>query len=175
MKKTKKLFLILMFSTQTVAICAQLPEKLTPQFTLTVSEYRQDQAPGAYRVRILATNTSNEDLHLDGCAPRRGLYSLSVAYDGVPIAEKDAAARHQREDRMRHTVCTSSSINDLIKPGKAHEDILGVTGEYDMSRPGTYEITVSRETLPDDPMKSVTVKSNTIIIVVPDPPADEPK
>jgi hypothetical protein len=44
-----------------------------------------------------------------------------------------------------------------------------------MSQPGTYEITVSRETDTGHPDKSVSVKSNTLTIVVPEPEAAEPK
>jgi hypothetical protein len=35
--------------------------------------------------------------------------------------------------------------------------------------PGTYEIAVTRETDRDHPEKSVTVKSNTLTVVVPQP------
>jgi hypothetical protein len=38
-----------------------------------------------------------------------------------------------------------------------------------MTVPGTYEITVTRETDRWNPEKSVTVKSNTLTIVVPEP------
>ena len=44
-----------------------------------------------------------------------------------------------------------------------------------MTVPGTYEITVTRETFPWNPEKSVTVKSNTITIVVPEPEANAPQ
>jgi len=44
-----------------------------------------------------------------------------------------------------------------------------------MTVPGTYEITVTRETDPWNLAKSVTVKSNTLTIVVPEPGADTPK
>jgi hypothetical protein len=40
-----------------------------------------------------------------------------------------------------------------------------------MTKPGTYTISVSKETFPWNPEKSVTVKSNTITIVVPKPEA----
>jgi hypothetical protein len=43
-----------------------------------------------------------------------------------------------------------------------------------MSDPGTYEVTVSRETDPDHPDRSVTVKSNTITITVPEPETEAP-
>jgi len=48
---------------------------------------------------------------------------------------------------------------------------LWVSSEYDMTVPGTYEITVTRETDRWNPNKSVTIRSNTITIVVPPPPA----
>jgi hypothetical protein len=44
-----------------------------------------------------------------------------------------------------------------------------------MSVPGTYEITVTRETDRWNPEKSVTVKSNTLTIVAPEPSAAAPQ
>jgi len=89
--------------------------------------------------------------------------------DGVPLVEKNAEARKQREGKMRRSWCASASAKDILKPGDSYQDILGVTGVFDISSPGAYEIAVSRDTAPDDPDKSVTVKSNTITIVVPEP------
>jgi hypothetical protein len=52
---------------------------------------------------------------------------------------------------------------------------LWVSSEYDLTAPGTYEITVTRETDRWHPERSVTVKSNTITIVVPEPEAGAAK
>ena len=52
---------------------------------------------------------------------------------------------------------------------------LEISGYFDMTKPGTYTITVSKETYPNDPSKSATVWSNTITIVVPKPGTETPK
>ena len=62
-----------------------------------------------------------------------------------------------------------NGITRGIDPGKVVKFTLWVSSEYDMTVPGTYEITVTRETDRWNPEKSVTVKSNTITIVVPEP------
>lgn len=98
----------------------------------------------------------------------------------MPLVEQEQAKeKHQNQAKMRHTICTSSFADDSVQPGDARGDIFVFAGPhgYDMTKPGIYEVTVSRETAPDDPAKSVTVKSNTITITVPrpDPPAEEPK
>jgi hypothetical protein len=49
---------------------------------------------------------------------------------------------------------------------------VSLAAKYDVSRPGTYEVTVSRETDPDHPDKSVMVKSNTLTVIVPNAGAD---
>lgn len=170
MKKLGSQFLVLIFAMQAAVLCAQAPEKQAPRFTLAISDYRHDwRGPGRYRVRVIITNTSKEAFHVDGCATQRGLYKLTVLYNGVPLEEQDAEARRRNEARMKHTMCMSSATSDKLPPAGTTEDYLSLGGRYDMSKPGTYEITVSRETFPDNPEKSVTVKSNTITIVVPDP------
>jgi len=167
--------LAFLFAIGTGTLCAQTPKKAAPRFTLTISEYRQDRAPGSYRLRVISTNTSNKPLHLDGCAASRGWYKISVMLNGVPLTEKDEEARHLREVKMRRAWCASASANDLLELGGSLQDILGVTGAFDMSAPGTYEITVGRETDPEHAETSVTVRSNVLTIEVPEPGDTEPK
>jgi len=143
-----------------------------PQFALNISEYRHDgRGPGKHRLRIVITNVSSEPLHLGGCATLRGLYVVTIVYNGVPIVEQDPAARRAGEAKMKQTPCATGAPSDIISPGGSNEEILSLTGPfaYDMSRPGTYEIALSRDSDPDHPEKSVTVKSNTLTIVVPEP------
>jgi hypothetical protein len=155
-----------------VVLLAQTGQKPAPRFTLTISEYRKERAPGTYRIRLMETNISNEDLRVGPCAVERGMYNLSVVYDGVLMEERDVPARNLMEERERHTPCTSGSGYSPLKPRQSYVSFaLGLSWRYDMTNPGTYEITVSRETDPDHPEKSVTVKSNTLIIVVPEPGA----
>jgi hypothetical protein len=175
MKKPATYFLVLIFAVQAVALCAQTGQKPAPRFTLTISEYRKERAPGTYRIRLIETNISNEDLRVGPCAVERGMYNLSVAYDGVLMEERDVLAQHLKEERERRTPCTSGAAWDLLKPGQSYVSLAIGLSRYDMTNPGAYEITVSRETDPDHPEKSVTVKSNTLTIVVSEPGEAAPK
>jgi len=178
-KTLTSIIIALIVALQAIALPAQTPEKIEPWFTLTISEYRHDNfGPGIHRVEVALTNTSKEAHHWEGCAVLKGYYSASVTYNGVPLVEQEQAnEKHQNQEKMRHAGCTSSFAEDNVRPGDARGDIFVFAGPhgYDMSKPGTYEVTVSRETAPDDPARSVTVKSNTITIVVPEPEADASK
>ncbi|UWZ84100.1 hypothetical protein [Occallatibacter riparius] len=74
---------------------------------------------------------------------------------------------------MRRAYC-KLDLPGKIPPGYTSYDYLLVGGRYDMSKPGKYEITIARETDPDHPGQSVTVTSNTLAILVPDPTATTP-
>lgn len=181
MRRLTSFSIVLVVVLQAISLCAQSTGKSEPWFSLEIAEWRHDSfGPGVHRVRVIVKNVSNEDHHLEGCSVSRGYYKISVAYNGVQLEEeKGAAERHLNEAKMRREYCSSSSTSDKFPPGGSTDDYLVVSGpnKYDMSRPGTYEITVSRETLPDDLTNSVTVKSNTITITVlpPDSPAENAK
>jgi len=102
---------------------------------------------------------------------------MIVLLDGAPAEETDSM-RDLREERhpTKPTLWAGSVPRPAtIKPGKSITFPLEIRGYFDMTKPGTYTITVSQETFPSDPEKSVTVKSNTLTIVVPEPEADAPK
>ena len=181
-------FLVLLLAMQAAALCAQTSETRGSGFTLTVLE-NHDLGPRFNRVTVRMTNISNDVMTEPGCAQWRGLYVLSVLYNGVPLKEKDAAARRVREAKNAQ-FCTQELGINKIEPGESIDHWFGVSSIYDVSRPGTYEVTVSKETdpkpdasrpgtylerAPGDPDRSVTVKSNTIMIVVSKPEADAPK
>jgi hypothetical protein len=159
---------------QAIAACAQIPEKVEPQFTLTISEYHHELGPRFNRVSVIVRNISSEVFFEPGCSDMRDLFRVSVFYNGVSMDEKDAAARHRGEAEQA-AFCTHELGLNPIKPGESFQVFLDLADRYDLSRPGTYEVTVSRETDPDHPEKSVTVKSNTITIVVPEPGETAPK
>jgi hypothetical protein len=189
MRKHALCFLVLVFALRTVALCAQTREDSEQGFTLTISEWHGGLPPSYHWLSVLVTNKSNEPITEPGCSEVRGLYVTSVLYNGVPLEEKDAIARRAREAKDAR-FCTRELGINKIKPGESFEHILRIGGIYDMSRPGTYEITVSRETdpkpdvsrpgtylerAPGDPDRSVTVNSNTLIVAVPEPKAVKPK
>lgn len=117
------------------------------------------------------TNTSNEELRLEGCAAACGFYKASVVYGGVALEEQDAVARRLHEDKMRHTPRKFGDI--VLKPGETSNDSLLVSGMsvtgpvgYDMSKPGAYDVTVERMASAEDSETGVTVRSNTITVTV---------
>jgi GH15 family glucan-1,4-alpha-glucosidase len=74
--------------------------------------------------------------------------------------------------KVHHTEADScNGITRGINPGESVKFRLWASSQYDMTVPGTYEITVTRETDRWNPEKSVTVKSNTLTFVVPEPGA----
>jgi len=159
---------------QTVALCAQAPQKPEPQFTLTISEYHHEFGPGLHRLTLVETNISKQIITEPGCVETRGWFTVAVLYNGAPLKEKDEAGRRQSETEQGQLCNFGLGINE-IQPGESRKHWVSVDAKYDVSRPGIYEVTVSRETDPDHPEKSVTVKSNTLTIVVPEPGETAPK
>jgi len=183
MKRLASYLLAPMLVMQTAVICAQTPEKPKPGFTLTISGGNEDSYyKGMYGIAVIETNISNAAIREGGCLPLafRAGFSISVAYNGVPLEmdETKPTVLNLRKHQKHPVPCNGSMFSHEAQPGGgpqgAFEDDLPLSTLYDMSKPGTYEVTVSKETFPHDPTKSVTVKSNTITIVVPEPGAAEP-
>jgi hypothetical protein len=105
---------------------------------------------------------------------------MHVLLDGAPAEETDNM-RALRE--QRHPTKVSKYPNQggsyrsptTINAGKSFTVPLPIADYFDMTKPGTYTITVSKETFPDDPARSLTVWSNTIEIVVPQPAVVAPQ
>jgi hypothetical protein len=55
----------------------------------------------------------------------------------------------------------------VLKPTESLTTTLDVSDYYDMTRPGTYQVTVTRQSQPLNPSYSTLVQSNTISIAVP--------
>jgi hypothetical protein len=167
---------------QTAVICAQMVEKPKPRFTLTISGGADAYRKGVYDLAVIETNISNEAIREGGCLPlafRAGV-SVSVVYNGVLLKmdETKPMVLNLRRHQLHPVPCSGSMFSHEAQAGGgpegAFEDDLPLSMLYDMSKPGTYEVTVSKETLPHDREKSVTVKSNTLTIIVPEPEAAEP-
>jgi hypothetical protein len=169
MRKLASYFAVMIFATQAFAAHSQSSDKTEPQFTLTISSYNGAEfGPGLDRILVKETNISNNVIYDPGCLEARGLITVSVFYNGLPLEERDAARRRHWEKHYSQ-YCTSGGGVNGIKPGKSGEYLVSVAFKYDVSRPGTYDISVTMESDPDHPEKSVTVKSNTITVVVPEP------
>jgi hypothetical protein len=175
MRKTAFYFLFLLLAMQTAVLRAQNFQKQTPKFTLAIFLYQpgggHSATPGQpefRKIRVEETNISNEAFFEEGgCLEDQGVFRISVLYNGALLEEKDAAARKKREADAKLERCGTKGFE--AKPGDSWTRYLSIVWDYPMCKPGTYEITVSRETDPLHPEKSVTVKSNTLTIVVPEP------
>lgn len=100
------------------------------------------------------------------------MYNLEVLYNGVPV--KETEAQKERRKKLEAGDCShggGSAVAELTKPGETRQDIL----YYYTAKPGTYEITATKETFPGHLERSVTVRSNTLTIVVPSPGHVAPK
>ena len=174
--KKSPVFVVFMLCASVCLLMAQKEDRKSPWFSLSISDYRHDwRGPGMYRLQIGLTNISNEPRHSDGCAVLRGLYTTMVAHNGIRIEERNGADRRRREAEIRRAYC-KLDLPGRIPPGHTSYDYLLIGGtRFDMSKPGKYEITVSRETDPDHPDQSTTVTSNTLVILVPNETATTPK
>ena len=110
-------------------------------------------------------NISKGEDHIGTCA-QEGAFYLKILFNGVDVTK----------DYPQHTgirgalPCIGIPSASVLKPGQSKHGYL----EYDVSKPGTYEFTVEQDSFSDDPAKNVTVKSNTITIVVPEPGSAKP-
>ena len=164
--KKLALYFLLAGSGMQSAVHGQVPNpeatRPAPGFTLTLSEGHRGSIASTYQVLVVKlTNVSNEVMHRAVCDSFGGLYDIKVVYNGFPV-EKTAAQREWRK-RMDTGPCDGgSAIMENTDPGGTRHDTL----YYNTPKPGTYEFTVTKETFPGEPEKSVTVRSNTITIVV---------
>lgn len=154
---------------------AQTEGDSKPGFTLVISMVRRGgMPPNTHYVLVSQKNTSNRVNNEPSCMAYRGMYDFTVTYNGMPMEETDAV-RHLKMTREVRNCGSGPRPQRLTRPGESMELELAVTDYYDMSRPGVYEITVTKETDPDHPDKSITVKSNTLTIVVPEPGVETPQ
>jgi hypothetical protein len=172
MRKQVLKLLVAIFALQLiVGICAA-QEKTAPGFTLAISEARGffESAPGVRALDVNMTNTSNEEIR-EACPVVYRMFNLSVTYEGVPMQEKEAVQQHRK--RGEFNSCSSEQLLKPLQPGEHRRSLMYISDFYEMSKPGQYEVTVAKETNPNDPQKSVTVTSNTITMVVTEKQAKE--
>jgi hypothetical protein len=170
-------FFALLLTMQSVSLCAQTTQKTEPKFTLTIFDDSRPGGDGGYPFWALGveeTNISNETIVEKGCLEFHGVFNILILHNGIPVKERDIATRKKREAEWKLTGCKALAYNE-IRPGESWTRYLTFGWDYPLSEPGTYEITVTRETDPEHPDKSVTVRSNTITITVPEPEATAPQ
>jgi hypothetical protein len=191
MNKIGSKFLTLIFAIQTITLCAQTTERPKPWFSLSIEATDPSNPPEHYTadrqvVMVTFTNISDED-HSYSCNMEQACgVDMHVLLDGAPTKETEGMhvlreARHPTKPaRQMNGVSApqwSGSVQapHTLKPGKSVTRPLAIADYFDMTKSGTYTITVSQETFPYDPAKSVTVWSNTITIFVPKPGVTAPK
>jgi hypothetical protein len=176
---------VLVLLSSALALHAQAPEKSAPKFALSIGEEQLSHGYSATDHELLVKYTNVSDVvQKDGCAVTPGEYKMVVLRDGSPAEKRKTRSENTDESQDRgktntyrikvhHTEADSChGVDRGLNPGESVRFTLWVSSEYDMTVPGTYEITVTRETDRWNPEKSVTVKSNTLTIVVPEPGAD---
>jgi hypothetical protein len=168
MKKLAPYFAAMILAAQAIGACAQTSGRPEPGFTLTLSEGHRGSTVAYQQVLVVKlTNISKEVMHRTMCDSFGGLYNLEVVYNGVPVEKTDAELKWKKQHEAGECY-NGSAVPEQTKPGESRYDTL----YYNTIKPGTYEITVTGETFPGEPEKSVTVKSNTLTIVVPEPRVD---
>lgn len=176
--------IVLMLLSLSAALFAQTTQLQALRFSLAIEEEQLSSLAGYqptdHELIVKYTNISDA-VQWDPCVVSPWEYKVAVLRDGTPIEKRSAhkkvteehlppgAIKLELDDRK---VCSATS---RLKPGETVRFTLWVSSDYDMTVPGTYDITVTRETDPWNPEKSVTVKSNTLTIVVPEPGADSSK
>ena len=179
------ILLALVFLSSAVILFAQTQGSTNPTFALAIEEkpLEAENAPGTRMLLVKYTNISDV-IQKDGCVVTPVVYKIVVLRNGLPAEKRKTHSKNADESqdqgktntyriKVHHTEADSChGVDRGLNPGESVKFTLWVSSEYDMTVPGTYEITVTRETDRWNPEKSVTVKSNTLTIVVLEPGAD---
>jgi hypothetical protein len=182
MKILVRLFVLALLASA-VSPLAQTPEKPAPRFALAIEEkpLEAENTPGTLILLVKYTNVSDV-VQKDGCVVTPAAYSILAMHDGLPADKRKPRSEENEESsdprRIKVNRTEADSCNGItrgIGPKETVKFALWVSSRYDMTVPGIYEITVTRETDQWNPEKSVTVKSNTLTIIVPEPGAAEPQ
>jgi len=176
-KSTVANWLVLLFAIQVAPLFGQSnDESGKAGFTLTLS-YHYDHSTferNVIALDVTLTNTSKETMYESPCAAFGGLYEVVVVHNGVPVDEnsEERAHREQMErGEAKGGVCMGSDPGRHAAPGKTLKDIL----RWGTDKHGTYQFTVQRKAFPRSSSQSVTVRSNTVTVIVPEPEGSEPK
>jgi hypothetical protein len=173
-RKVSGLFALL-FVIQASILLSQQGEKANAEFQLSLSvKGRIGSLPPTYVSLIVKyTNTSKGMIFETPCAAFGGLYRISAVLDGAPVEESEVARKERADTEAAEAKggrCEGSNPGRQVAPGEYLENTL----YYNAAKPGRYEFTVERRTFPKDPDKSVTIKSNTVTVVMPEPVTEKP-
>jgi hypothetical protein len=170
MRMLPSLFLTVIIATHLTAAFAQENETIEAEYTITLRRWAQGEFPaGFYGVLVELTKTSNESIREKFCPNQNNGYNFSVLFNDVAMEELPRIQELKKEGALNG--CGAHGVMANLKPGDSHPYWMPISNYYDMSKPGTYQITVTRETVPGYLLISTTVKSNTVTIAVPEPKA----
>lgn len=163
MKKNQSI-LVTLLAAGSLLSAAQTPGKPAPEFSLGLST-ANGLKPGEIRLVPIYTNITDSPGSGRTCA-EVNLYYLEIFYNGVDITQ----SYHQETGLRGAEPCGAGPSKGAIPAPRA---ILHGTLWYTPDKPGTYQFTVVQDTYPGDPSKNVSVRSNTVTIVVPQPASTE--
>jgi hypothetical protein len=171
MRRLASRFLVLLFAMQAPILLAQVLEKPKPSFALSIEEDKDAARAntGLHRVLVKYTQVTNGQ-ELVFHEEAKGMYKMIVLRDGVPAAETDAMRELRRihfADGIPTGIFPGVGIQAQLKIGESRTIGLDVSDYYDMTSPGAYRITVTRNTDPWDLPDNLKVSSNTITVLVP--------
>jgi hypothetical protein len=166
-RRSVTLLLVLM---QSVVFQGQQKEGVENEFKLSLSVHRNVSAapPTFLALVVRMTNTSQHMIYESACSAFGALYKVSVKYNGIALPESEAVTKRREKMEAGEAnggSCDGSNPGEKLKPGESWDD----TKYYNAVNPGTYEFSVERKTFPRDPKDSVIVKSNTVMVIMPDP------
>jgi hypothetical protein len=157
---------------------AQTQTQAEPTFALHIEETHQwdGPVPGSQIIQVQYTNISGVAQD-DACVVTPWVYKMIVLRNGTQLERikpkiQSAGTSQSNDDQTQTTMGANDQdgchgVDEAIQPGKSVSFPLGVSFAYDMSEPGTYEVTVTREMFPCEIDHGPTIKSNTLTIVVP--------
>jgi hypothetical protein len=176
MNSAIKVLLVLATVMQAASALAQAPMAPKAGVTLTISQNRPDGAlpKNTQTIIVRETNISKGVIRESACTAFGVLYRLDVVYNGIPQEEPDEGRKRREAAEAvkagKPAICEGSNPGKATKPGESWDDTL----YYQAKQPGTYEFTVEEKSFPASGGEGVTVKSNTITVVVPAASADKP-
>jgi hypothetical protein len=140
-------------------------------FRMSLKASKAAYASGeAINLEVVFKNISRESVWLVDSSLAFA-YKLEVLRPDGKIAPLTAEGQKTRESRGRRR----SFSGGLVNPGSKHEfPYTGVQTVFEMSKPGEYQLRVSREVPSiEDPKKQVTLYSNVVKIRIEAPQEDE--
>jgi len=156
---------LLIFVFCAAGLFASMLSAQNAEFSLSIAEFPSEETNcECFAVIATKTNLTDATLHITIKGLVETFFEYSVRMNGVKVAESKTLKKERKAEEDSDFV---SLISANIKPHESGSYYLHVGKYYDMSKPGTYEITVLQNTHPDEPSKNIVVSSNTLTYTVP--------